>query len=92
MKGIILIPLMDEPEKIHINGKVGCFASKGAHSNRQAGIAVRLFAANFAATTKIEEYLGAGLVSVRSMHTMRDTLHCMSLIFAILASVLTSPD
>ena len=36
----ILLALMDEPEKIQINGKVVWVTPKGAQGNRQAGIGV----------------------------------------------------
>ena len=66
----ILLALMDEPEKIPINGKVVWVTPKGAQGNRQAGIGVQFSEADFAAATKIEEHLGTGLVSDRPTHTM----------------------
>ena len=66
----ILLALVDEPEKIPINGKVVCVTPKGAQGNRQAGIGVQFSEADFAAATKIEEHLGTGLVSDRSTRTM----------------------
>lgn len=66
----ILLALMDEPEKIPINGTVAWITPKGAQGNRQAGIGVQFSEADFAAATKIEEHLGAGLVSDRPTHTM----------------------
>ena len=58
----ILLALMDEPEKIPINGTVVWITPKGAQGNRQAGIGVQFSEADFAAATKIEEHLGTGLV------------------------------
>ncbi len=66
----ILLALMDEPEKIPINGTVVWITPKGAQGNRQAGIGVQFSEADFAAATKIEEHLGTGLVSDRPTHTM----------------------
>ena len=66
----ILLALMDEPEKIPINGKVVWITPKGAQGNRQAGIGVQFSEADFAAATKIEDHLGTGLVSDRPTHTM----------------------
>ena len=66
----ILLALVDEPEKIPINGKVVWVTPKGAQDNRQAGIGVQFSEADFAAATKIEEHLGTGLVSDRPTHTM----------------------
>lgn len=66
----ILLALMDEPEKIPINGTVVWITPKGAQGNRQAGIGVQFYEADFAAATKIEEHLGTGLVSDRPTHTM----------------------
>ena len=66
----ILLALMDEPEKIPINGKVVWVTPKGAQGNRQAGIGVQFSEADFAAATKIEEHLGTGLVSDPPTHSM----------------------
>ena len=66
----ILRALMDEPEKIPINGKVVWVTPKGAQGNRLAGIGVQFSEADFAAATRIEEHLGTGLVSDRPTHTM----------------------
>ena len=66
----ILLALMDEPEKIPINGKVVWITPKGAQGTRQAVVGVQFSEANFAAATKIEDHLGTGLVSDRPTHTM----------------------
>jgi type IV pilus assembly protein PilZ len=66
----ILLALMNEPEKIPINGKVVWVTPKGAQGNRQAGIGVQFSESDFAAATKIEELLGNGVVSDRPTHTM----------------------
>ena len=66
----VLLALMDEAEKIPINGTVVWVTPKGAQGNRQAGIGVQFSEADFAAATKIEEHLGTGLVSYRPTHTM----------------------
>ncbi len=66
----VLLALMDEAEKIPINGTVVWVTPKGAQGNRQAGIGVQFSEGNFAAATKIEEHLGTGLVSDRPTHTM----------------------
>jgi type IV pilus assembly protein PilZ len=66
----ILLALMNEPEKIPINGKVVWVTPKGAQGNRQAGIGVQFSESDFAAATKIEEHLGNGVVSDRPTHTM----------------------
>ena len=69
-KVFILLALMDEPEKIPINGTIIWITPKGAQGNRQAGIGVQFSEGDFAAATKIEEHLGAGLASDRPTHTM----------------------
>ena len=66
----ILLALMDEPEKIPINGRVIWITPKGAQGNRQAGIGAQFSDANFVAVTKIEDHLGPGLLSDRPTHTM----------------------
>lgn len=66
----ILLALMDDAEKMPINGTVVWITPKGAQGNRQAGIGVRFSEEDYAAATKIEEHLGAGLVSDRPTHTM----------------------
>ena len=66
----VLLALMDEAEKIPINGTVVWVTPKGTQGNRQAGIGVQFSEADFAAATKIEEHLGSGLVSDRPTHTM----------------------
>ena len=66
----VLLALMDEAEKIPINGTVVWVTPKSAQGNRQAGIGVQFSEADFAAATKIEEHLGTGLVSDRPTHTM----------------------
>ena len=66
----VLLALMDEAEKIPINGTVVWVTPKGAQGNRQAGIGVQFSEADLAAATKIEEHLGTGLVSDRPTHTM----------------------
>ncbi|MDB3900250.1 PilZ domain-containing protein [Luminiphilus sp.] len=66
----VLLALMDEAEKIPINGTVVWVTPKGAQGNRQAGIGVQFSEEDFAAATKIEEHLGTGLVSDRPTHTM----------------------
>ena len=66
----VLLALMDEAEKIPINGTVVWVTPKGAQGNRQAGIGVQFSEADFAAATKIEEHLGTGMVSDRPTHTM----------------------
>ena len=66
----VLLALMDEAEKIPINGTVVWVTPKGAQGNRQAGIGVQFSEADFAAATKIDEHLGTGLVSDRPTHTM----------------------
>ena len=66
----VLLALMDEAEKIPINGTVVWVTPKDAQGNRQAGIGVQFSEADFVAATKIEEHLGAGLVSDRPTHTM----------------------
>ena len=49
----ILLALMEELEKIPINGKLVWVTPKGAQGNRQAGIGVKFSEADFAAATKI---------------------------------------
>ena len=88
----ILLALMDEPEKIPINGKVVWVTPKGAQGDRQAGIGVQFSESNFAAATKIEEHLGNGLVSDRPTHTMWLMRQRRAVSFQLLAADLLSPD
>ena len=54
----ILLALMDEPEKIPINGKVVWVTPRGAQGNRQAGIGVQFSESDFAAATKKRRAFG----------------------------------
>ena len=65
----IPLALVDEPEKIPINGRVVWVTLKSARGNRQAEVGVQFSDADLAAVTQIEEHLGTGLVSDRPTHT-----------------------
>lgn len=61
----ILLALMDEPEKISINGEVVWVTPKSAKGNWRVEMGVQFSEADFAAATKSKEHLGTGLISDR---------------------------
>ena len=70
MQAPAALPLMDEPEKIPVAGKVVWVTPKGAQGNRAAGIGVQFSDQDNTAITKIENYLAGMLNSDKPTHTM----------------------
>ena len=66
----LLLTLMDEPEKIPIEGRVVWLTPGGAQGNRQAGIGVQFSEQDIAVNAKIENHLGGMLSSDRATHTL----------------------
>jgi len=67
---VLLLNLMDEPEKIPVAGKVVWITPKGAQGSRAAGIGVQFNEGDNTARNKIETYLAGALKSQRPTHTM----------------------
>lgn len=69
---LMLLTLMDDPNKIPVQGRVIWVTPEGAQGNKMAGIGVQ-FSDNesgIAARNKIEGLLGGTLKSTRPTHTM----------------------
>lgn len=66
----MLLNLMDEPEKIPVNGHVAWITPRGAQGNRATGVGVQFNDENVNARNKIETYLTGALQSERPTHTM----------------------
>ena len=67
---VILLSLMDEPEKILVTGKVIWVTPKGAQGNRTAGIGIQFSDDNPVPLNKIETHLAGAIESDRPTHTM----------------------
>ena len=67
---LLLLNLMDEPEKLPVAGKVVWLTPEGAQGNRQAGIGVEFSEQDAGISAKIENYLGGALSSERLTHTL----------------------
>ena len=67
---LLLLSLMDEPEKLPVAGKVVWLTPEGAQGNRQAGIGVEFSEQDAGISAKIENYLGGALSSERLTHTL----------------------
>ena len=67
---LMLLNLMDEPEKIPVAGKVVWITPKGAQGNRLAGVGVQFNDGDHATRNKIETYLAGALKSERPTLTM----------------------
>ena len=67
---LMLLTLMDEPEKLPIAGKVVWLTPQGAQGNRQAGIGVEFSDQDVGINALIENYLGGSLSSDRVTHTL----------------------
>ena len=67
---LMLLNLMDEPEKIPVAGKVVWVTPKRAQGNRASGIGVQFNGQDDTASRKIETYLAGTLESERPTHTM----------------------
>lgn len=68
---LMLLTLMDEPERIPVAGKIVWITPVGAEGNRSAGIGVQFSEQDGGATRdKIETYLAGALESNRPTHTM----------------------
>lgn len=68
----MLLLLMDDPNKIFVQGKVVWITPEGMQGNRRQGIGVQftLDDTGAAARATIEKLLGESLASPRLMHTM----------------------
>ena len=59
---LLLLPLMDEPEKLQAAGRVVWVTSKGAQGNMQTDIGVEFSDEDVAIFAKIENYLAGSLI------------------------------
>ena len=66
----LLLPLMDEPEKLPVAGRVVWITPVGAQGNRQAGIGIEFSHEDATITAKIENHLAGSLTSDRVTHTL----------------------
>ena len=67
---LLLLTLMDEPEKLPVAGRVVWITPEGAQGNRQAGIGIEFSDEDVNITAKIENYLAGSLTSDRVTHTL----------------------
>ncbi len=68
---IIILSLMDEPERIPVPGKVVWLTPKAAEGYRTPGVGVEFTADDGGATRlRIEKYLAGGIDADRPTHTM----------------------
>jgi type IV pilus assembly protein PilZ len=68
---LLLLRLMDDPERIPVAGKVIWVTPPGAEGNRAIGVGIQFSDQDKgAARRKIEDYLAAMLTSDRPTHTM----------------------
>jgi len=67
---LILLSLMEEPEKLPIAGKVVWITPKGAQGSRAAGIGIQFNNEDDTVLKKIETYLAGALDSDRPTYTL----------------------
>lgn len=66
----LLLSLLDEEEKIPVNGKVAWITPAHAQNNRVAGIGIQFTEKNSEAKNKIEKYLTGMMTSGKPTHTL----------------------
>jgi len=67
---LLLLTLMDEPEKLPVAGRVVWMTPEGAQGNRQAGIGIEFSDEDAGVSTKIENYLAGALASDKVTDTL----------------------
>ena len=67
---LVLLKLLDQPEKLPVSGTVVWITPQGAQGNRPAGIGIEFSEEDAALNTTIENYLGGSLTSDRVTHTL----------------------
>lgn len=67
---IMLLSLMDEPERLPVSGNVVWITPSGAGNYRSTGIGIHFDENSSAVRSKIETHLAGKLQSERSTHTM----------------------
>ncbi|MDG1931326.1 MAG: PilZ domain-containing protein [Luminiphilus sp.] len=67
---LLLLTLMDEPEKLPVAGRVVWMTPEGAQGNRQAGIGIEFSDEDAGVSTKIESYLAGALASDKVTDTL----------------------
>ena len=67
---LLLLTLMDEPEKLPVAGRAVWIIAEGTQGNRQAGIGIEFSDEDVTINAKIENYLAGSLTSERVTHTL----------------------
>ena len=67
---LVLLKLLDQPEKLPVAGTVVWVTPQGAQGNRPAGIGIEFSEEDAALNATIEHYLGGTLSADRVTHTL----------------------
>lgn len=67
---LLLLKLLDQPEKLPVSGKVVWVTPQGAQGSRPAGIGIEFSQEDEALNATIENYLGGALSADRVTHTL----------------------
>lgn len=67
---LVLLKLLDQPEKLPVAGTVVWVTPQGAQGNRPAGIGIEFSEEDAALNVTIENYLGGTLSADRVTHTL----------------------
>ena len=67
---LVLLKLLDQPEKLPVAGKLVWVTPQGAQGNRPAGIGIEFSKEDAALNATIENYLGGTLSADRVTHTL----------------------
>ena len=67
---LVLLKLLDQPEKLPVSGTVVWITPQGAQGNRPAGIGIEFSEEDAALNATIENYLGGSLTSDKVTHTL----------------------
>jgi len=67
---LVLLKLLDQPEKLPVAGTVVWVTPQGAQGNRPVGIGIEFSEEDAALNAKIENYLGGALSADRVTHTL----------------------
>ena len=67
---LLLLTLMDEPEKLPLAGRVVWITQEGTQGNRQPDIGIEFSDEDVTINAKIENYLAGSLTSERVTHTL----------------------
>ena len=67
---LVLLKLLDQPEKLPVAGRVVWVTPQGAQGNRPAGIGIEFSKEDAVLNATIENYLGGALSADRVTHTL----------------------